>query len=80
MHKMNKNLCFIFSIHSEQQYNKLDLKGEGMAMHSVKLDKNYLRFGSNEIRVTCGSNKGYSVINSSASIFSPKQSNIICDL
>lgn len=71
---MAGNYCFIFSIPPDKQHYKMELKGQGMAIHSVKLDKDYLKFGTNEIRVTCGSNEGKSTLNTKACIFECKKS------
>lgn len=69
---MAGNYCFIFSIHPNGSYHKLNLKGECMAIHSVKLDRGFLKFGANEIRVTCGTNEGKSTLNTKACIFESK--------
>lgn len=41
-------------------------------MHSVKLDSRFLKFGSNEIRVTCGKLEGICNVSTSSCIFESK--------
>ena len=41
-------------------------------MHSVKLDSRFLKFGSNEIRVSCGKLEGICNVSTSSCIFESK--------
>lgn len=50
-------------------YYKFVMNDQKKAKYSVKLDKDYLKIGANEIRITCCTNQGYSNFNSNTSIF-----------
>lgn len=48
---------------------KLVLKDKNRAKYSIKLDRNYLKFGSNELRIRCETDEGYSNLGTRQDLF-----------
>jgi hypothetical protein len=58
------------------EFYKLELTDKQKAKYSVKLDRDFLKIGANEIRIGCGTNEGSSEFNIYSRMFQCKDKSV----